>query len=57
MEECKYKQKRIKIENLIDEDLENDESDSNFKDETKSDVDNDEYDEWIWKSILITIKA
>ena len=57
MEECKYKQKRIKIENLIDEDLENNESDSNFKDETKSDVDNDEYDEWIWKSILITIKA
>ena len=45
MEECKYKQKRIKIENLIDEDLENNESDSNFKDETKSDVHNDEYDE------------
>ena len=57
MEECKYKQKRINIENLIDEDLENNESDSNFKDEAKSDVDNDEYDEWIWKSILITIKA
>ena len=45
MEECKYKQKRINIENLIDEDLENNESDSNFKDEAKSDVDNDEYDE------------
>ena len=57
LEERKYKQKGIKIENLIDEDLEKSESDSNFKDETKSDVDNDQYDEWIWKSILITIKA
>ena len=45
LEECKYKQKGVKIENLIDEDLENSESDSNFKDETKSDVDNDQYDE------------
>ena len=44
LEECKYVQEKIKIENHIDEDLEKSEySDSN--DETKSDIDNDEYDE------------
>ena len=41
LEECKYVQEKIKIENLIDDDLEK--SDSN--DETESDTDNDEYDE------------
>ena len=41
LEECKYVQEKIKIENHFDEDLEK--SDSN--DETESDIDNDEYDE------------
>ena len=41
LEECKYVQEKIKIENLIDDDLEK--IDSN--DETESDIDNDEYDE------------
>ena len=45
LEECKYEQKRIKIENLIDDDLEKSESDSDSNDETESDSDNDEYDE------------
>ena len=40
LEECKYVQEKIKIENHFDEDLEK--SDSN--DETESDIDNDEYD-------------
>ena len=40
LEECKYVQGKIKIENLIDDDLEK--IDSN--DETESDIDNDEYD-------------
>ena len=44
-EECKYQQKRIKIENLIDDDLEKNESDSDSNDEMKSDIDNDECDE------------
>ena len=35
LEECKYEQKRIKMENLIDDDLEKSESD-------ESDNDNDE---------------
>ena len=38
LEECKYIQEKIKIENYINEDLEN--SDSN--DETESDTDNEE---------------
>ena len=40
MEECKYEQKRIKIENLIDDDLEkseSDESDNDSNNETESD--------------------
>ena len=41
LEECKYVQEKIKIENLIDDDLEK--IDSN--DETESDIDNDVYDE------------
>ena len=43
LEECKYVQEKIKLENHIDEDLEKSEySDSN--DEAQSDIDNDEYD-------------
>ena len=41
LEECKYEQERIKIENLIDDDLEKSESDSDSNDETESDNDND----------------
>ena len=44
LEECKYEQKRIKIENLIDDDLEKSESDSDSNDETESDIDNNESD-------------
>ena len=36
--ECKYVQEKIKIENLINDDLEKSQSD----DETESDIDNDE---------------
>ena len=42
LEEFKYEQKWIKIENLIGDDLEKSESDSDSNDETKSDIDNDE---------------
>ena len=45
LEECKNVQEKIKIENHIDEDLEKSESDSDSNDETKSDIDKDEYDE------------
>ena len=46
-EECKYELKKIKMENLIDDDLEkssSDESDNDSNDETESDneKDNDE---------------
>ena len=44
LEECTYEQKRIKIDNLINDDLEKWESDSDFNDETESDFDNDEFD-------------
>ena len=44
LEECKYIQEKIKIENHIDEDLEESESDSDSNDETESDIDNDQYD-------------
>ena len=43
-EECKYVQEKIKIEKLIDDDLEKNESDSDSNDEIESDFDNDEYD-------------
>ena len=39
LEECKYVQEKIKIENLIDDDLEKSESDSDFNDETNNDND------------------
>ena len=45
LEECKYEQKRIKTENLIDNDLDKSEPDSGSNDEAKSDIDNDGYDE------------
>ena len=40
LEECKYVQEKIKIENYIDVNL-----DSDCNDETKSDNDNDKHDE------------
>ena len=42
LEECKYVQEKIKIENHIDEDLEKSEWDGDSNDETESDIDNDE---------------
>ena len=45
LEEWKYVQENIKIENLIDDDLEKGESDSGSNDETESDIDNDVYEE------------
>ena len=38
LEECKYIQEKIKIENYINEDLENSESDNDFNNETESDI-------------------
>ena len=57
LEECKYVQEKIKTENCIDDDLEKSESDGDYNDEIESDINNDEYDEWFVKSILIKIKA
>ena len=42
LEECKYTQEKIKIENYINEDLEDSESDSDSNNETESDIDNQE---------------
>ena len=39
LEECKYAQEKIKIENYINEDLESSESDSDSNNETESDID------------------
>ena len=41
LEECKYTQEKIKIENYIKEDLEDSESDSDTNNETESDIDNE----------------
>ena len=41
LQECKYVQGKVKIENLIDNDFEKSESDSDSNDETGSDIDND----------------
>ena len=41
LEECKYTQEKIKIENYINEDLEDSESDSDTNNKTESDIDND----------------
>ena len=45
LEECKYLQEKIKIENYINEDVENSESDSNSNNETESDGDSNNDDE------------
>ena len=42
LEECKYIQEKIKIENYINENLENSESDSDSNNETESDIDDEE---------------
>ena len=42
LEECKYEQRRIKIENLIDDDLEKKISDNDYNDEMKSDDESSE---------------
>ena len=42
LEKCKYIQEKIKIENYINEDLEDSESDSDSNNETESDIDNEE---------------
>ena len=42
LEGCKNVQEKIKIENYINEDLENSGSDSDSNDETESDIDNEE---------------
>ena len=41
LEECKYTHKKIKIENYINEDLEDSESDSDTNNEAESDIDNE----------------
>ena len=41
MEERKYVQEKIKIENLVDENLEKSESDSDSNDKRESDIDNE----------------
>ena len=41
MEERKYVREKIKIENLIDDNLEKSESDIDSNDKTESDIDND----------------
>ena len=42
LEECKYMQEKIKIENYINEDLENSDFDSGSDNETEFDIDNEE---------------
>ena len=42
LEKCKYIQEKIKIENYINDDLEDSESDSDSNNETESDIDNEE---------------
>ena len=43
LEECKNVQEKMKIESIINDDLEKSESDSDSNDEIESDIDNDEY--------------
>ena len=45
LEECKYVQEKIKMENHVDDDLEQSVSDSDSNDKRESDFDNYEYDE------------
>ena len=42
LEECKYPQEKIKIENYINDDLEDSDSDSDSNHETESDIDHEE---------------
>ena len=42
LEECKYIKEKIKIENYINEGLENSESGSDSNNEIESDIDNDD---------------
>ena len=42
LKECKYTQEKIKIENYINNDLEDSDSDSDSNNDTKSDIDNEE---------------
>ena len=42
LEECKYIKEKIKIENYINDDLENSDTDSDSNNETKFDIDNEE---------------
>ena len=42
VEECKYIQEKIQTENYTNEDLEKSESDSDFNNNTASDIDNEE---------------
>ena len=57
LEECKYVQEKIKIENYINEDLENSELDSESNNETESEGDSNNDDEYFVESILIQIKS
>ena len=41
LEECKFTQEKVKIENYINEDLEDSEYDSDTNNETESDIDNE----------------
>ena len=41
LEECKYSQEKIKLENYINEDLGDSESDSDTNNETESDIGNE----------------
>ena len=42
LEECKYTQEKIKIENYINKDLENSQSESDSNNETESNIHNEE---------------
>ena len=42
LEECKYTQEKVKIENYINDDLEDSDSDSGSNNETECDIDNEE---------------
>ena len=44
LKECRYEQKKIRMERLINGDLEKSESESDSNDETESDIDNGESD-------------
>ena len=41
LEECKYKQEKIKIENYVNEDIEDNESDTDTNNKIESDIDNE----------------